>query len=176
MKLTRIYWLILVFVILTGLSLSIVNIVSNTTLIKDLTEGSRINEIGTKNTTKVKGSPITNITGTVKSVDKNDLIIAFTPTNGSGADPKTETKIAHFTPNTKFVAMVSKSAAEIKADLKKFQADFKKGIIVAPPSPMREINIDPTDIKLTMVVTAFADNDISQSDSFDATKISFQTF
>jgi acylphosphatase len=181
MKITKIYWFLLAFVCVAGLLIALAAYNSYSFTPGNYSTGNNaytVSQGANMNNAKkmaAQKSPTNNVTGIVRSVDDGSITIsAISPDPAATDEPKT--RVILVSPDTKFVAIVAKTAAQIKADLKQFKNDQKTGKATVPPSPMREITIAPSDIKLTMMITAFADNDISNAASFNATKISFQTF
>jgi hypothetical protein len=176
MKITKIYWGILAFVCLTGLTIALYNLSSLSADLAssagDIIHNSKTNK---NKIVRVKPDPTTNITGIVRSIDDGSITIStISPDPMVTEEPIT--RIVRVSPDTKYIAVVAKTPAEIKADLKTYNKEKKNDVTAPPPSPMREIPIDPSDIKLTMVITAFAEKDVSVAPSFDASKITFQTF
>jgi hypothetical protein len=177
MKITKIYWGLLALISLVGLVIGVYSTLSYSSNWSDITSG--IIRHKPKNTnngiTRVKPDPTTNITGVIRSIDNGSITISTISPDPLTTDEPI-TRVIYVSPNTKFVAVVAKTPTQIKTDLKKFKSDQKKSAAITPPSPMNEIEVAPSDLKLTMVITAFADNDISVAPSFDASKIAFQTF
>ena len=189
MKITRIYWALIIIVVGVGVFCTGYGFGSDFPIMKNA-GGTASYEQGFKdgmnNAKKIvnasgvlppEPSSVMSVTGTIQSIDGDSITISAAPITANPlADQGPRSRVIKVFATTPIVALVNKTADELQADLKKFQADTKAGKNPVPPSPDREAAAALSDLKLTMVITADASSDVRDAQTIDATKISFQTY
>lgn len=117
---------------------------------------------------------ITSISGTVKSVDGNKIVIAANPISANPLEdrgPAERTIIAN--DKTKISVMTPYTADEFSAAMQKFNEEARAGKPSVPPSPYKEISASIDDIKMTMTITVTSDENIKTASQINASAISF---
>jgi hypothetical protein len=189
MKITKIFAVVVAMVAGSGLFVAGYGVGANYSILKNAGDSARFEQgfsAGMMNAKNIveksdlfppEADKVNAIFGKVTAVDGDKITVAASPVSMNPfADQGPATRTIVVSDATTIVALVNKTAAQMSDDFKKFQSDSKGGKTVTPPPPTMEKPAALGDIKLTMTITAYADGDIRDAATIDASKITFQTF
>lgn len=118
---------------------------------------------------------IKTLSGTVKSVNDGKLVITVsgrvTPNPLDQQGPAERTVVVN--DKTQIVAQVPLSPEKQAAAMKAFQDSMKSGKLATPPTPYSESTVGADAIKIGMVITVTANDNIKSAATINAVKIVF---
>ncbi len=124
----------------------------------------------------VPSSPeqVTTLSGTVKSVDADRFVIKANPVSMNPLDAQGPTdRTIVVGSQTKITIRVAMTPEELNAAMKAFQANINSKKLAIPPAPFTEKTASISDIKIGMVVTVTAADNIKDAATINATAVSF---
>jgi hypothetical protein len=117
---------------------------------------------------------ITSISGTVKSIDGNKIVITANPMTVNPLEDRGPAERTIITSDkTKISVMVPYTADEFRAAMEKFNEEARNGKPSVPPSPYKEVAATFDDIKMTMTITVTSDDNIKTASQINASSINF---
>jgi len=122
----------------------------------------------------VSPDQVTSISGTVKSVGTDRFIITANPVSMNPLDaqgPSERTIVVN--DQTKITIRVALTPDELNAAMKAFQENIASKKPSVPPPPFTEKTASLSDIKIGMIVTITAADNIKDAATINATQVSF---